>query len=83
MAPPREDHIYLLDRGGVQYGPTRTAHSIRDQDRKRTTNSLLSCCKVLATDREGVSPTLSVKPSNFSATSGKVTSRQADVRKTG
>jgi hypothetical protein len=73
----------LLDRGGVQYGPTRTAHSIRDQDRKRTTNSLLACCKVLATDREGVSPTLSVKPSNFSATSGKVTSRQADVRKTG
>ena len=30
IAPPRESYVYLLDRGWVQYGPTRTAHSIRD-----------------------------------------------------
>ena len=30
IAPPRENYVYLLDRGWVQYGPTRTAHSIRD-----------------------------------------------------
>ena len=28
IAPPREDNVHLLDRGGVQYDPTRTSHSI-------------------------------------------------------
>ena len=27
---PRKDNVHLLDRGGVQYEPTRTAHSIGD-----------------------------------------------------
>ena len=30
ISPPREDNVHLLDRGGVQYEPTRTAHSIGD-----------------------------------------------------
>ena len=28
IAPPREDNVHLLDRGGGQYDPTRTSHSI-------------------------------------------------------
>ena len=36
ISPPREDNVHLLDRGGVQYGPTGTARSIGDQDRERT-----------------------------------------------
>ena len=28
IAPPREDNVHLLDRGGVPYDPTRTSHSI-------------------------------------------------------
>ena len=28
IAPPREDNVHLLDRGWVQYDPTRTSHSI-------------------------------------------------------
>ena len=28
IAPPREDNVHLLDRGGVQYEPTGTSHSI-------------------------------------------------------
>ena len=27
---PRKDNVHLLDRGGVPYEPTRTAHSIGD-----------------------------------------------------
>ena len=30
ISPPREDNVHFLDRGGVQYEPTRTAHSIGD-----------------------------------------------------
>ena len=30
ISPPREDNVHLLDRGGVQYEPTRIAHSIGD-----------------------------------------------------
>ena len=30
ISPPREDNVHLLDRGGGQYEPTRTAHSIGD-----------------------------------------------------
>lgn len=28
ISPPREDNVHLLDRGGGQYDPTRTSHSI-------------------------------------------------------
>ena len=30
ISPPREDNVHLLNRGGVQYEPTGTAHSIGD-----------------------------------------------------
>lgn len=44
ISPPREDNVHLLNRGGVQYDPTRTSHSIGGlRQRKNKDRSRSSC----------------------------------------
>ena len=48
ISPPREDNVHLLDRGGGQYEPTRTAHSIgglrQRKNKDRSRNSCFCAC---------------------------------------
>ena len=46
IAPPRGNYTCLLNRGGVQYDPTGTAHSIGELRQRKNKHGKLSSCKL-------------------------------------